>query len=203
MRLAVLSEADADEAALRILVPAIRGQAVDWVPPPPLRSRGWPSVRDQLEMVIRFTYFRTDAVGLVVVADTNGAPLHQAAHTGAPNPDCRYCTLRGRADQTLRGLPPVAGRPPLRVAVGLSTPAIEAWYLCNRAPHPSEATWTAGGPRPYDKNSLKRILYGTDRGSPKVATAVAEAARLATDITVLRTAFPVGFGTLATEVLAF
>ena len=154
-------------------------------------------------MVIRFTYFQTDAVGLVVVADTNGTPLHQAEHAGAPNPDCRYCTLRGRADQTLQSLAPVAGRPPLRVAVGLPTPAVEAWYLCNRAPHPSEAAWNAGGPRPYDKNSLKRILYGTDRGSPKVPTAVAEATRLAADIPALRTAFPVGFGTLADEVLAF
>ncbi|OLD38527.1 MAG: hypothetical protein AUI57_06680 [Candidatus Rokubacteria bacterium 13_1_40CM_2_68_8] len=206
MKLVVLAESSADEAAIRILTEAIRGPGmVEWVEPPALRSRGWPAVlRQNLPVVIRYAHYRTDARAVIVVADTNNSILHTAAHTGNPHPDCRLCALRTVAGTTLAQLTRVPGRPALRVAIGAATPAIEAWYLRGMQPHPSEQKWAAGGARGYDKLSLKRAAYGTDRAGHQIMTGVAmtQAERLAANLALLRTDFPGGFGALETDILA-
>ena len=151
-------------------------------------------VKEQPELVSR--YF--------TVVDTNDSPLHDATHLGKPHADCRLCILRTIADTTLAQLAPIAGRPALRVALGAATPAIEAWYLCGKPPNPSERTWAAGGARGYDKQSLKRAAYGTDRANLPLMTtvAMAEAKRLSTNLGLLRVDFPRGFGALETDILA-
>lgn len=73
MKVAILSESDADEAGIRVLVDAALGIA-----PHPLelrpRSRGWPAVKEVLPAVMRQLHYRTDALRLVVVADGNHSP---------------------------------------------------------------------------------------------------------------------------------
>ena len=208
MRLIALAESSADEAAIRILTEAIRGPGVvSWVEPPPtLRSRGWPAVvRENLPLVIRHAYYRTDATGVIVVADTNASVLHTTAHNGHPYPDCRLCVLRSAAAAEIGQLPQRTGRPPLRVAIGVATPAVEGWYLCGKWPHPSEAAWVAGGARSYDKRALKQATYGTDRPNLVMEThlAIEEAQRLAGNLELLRTHFQSGYGALETDILAF
>jgi len=204
VRLAALSESPADEAAVRILTDAIATTALTWIGPPTLRSRGWPAVLKQLPTVIRYIHYRSDATALIAVVDTNDSPLHNAADDAKPDPDCRLCMLRAAADATLTQLTPVAGRSALRVALGAATPAIEAWYLCGKTPHPSENAWMVGGARGYDKQSLKRAAYGTDRAGLPLMTRVAttEAKRLAANLALLRRDFPRGYGALEAEVLA-
>ncbi|MBI2899589.1 MAG: hypothetical protein HYY17_05350 [Planctomycetes bacterium] len=204
MKVAFFSESDADEAAIAILASAVLSQAVERVPGPALRSRGWPSVRQILATVIQHVHYQTDASGLVVVADSNHSPAHQEAHAqlGRSDKACRMCQLREIADTAVGWLRPVAGRSPLRIAIGMAVPAIEAWYLAGKDPHVSEAVWIAGmqsGKFPYTKNDLKEKVYGTDRPSLplEIKRAKEEATRLAASIATIETLFPGGFGSLA------
>jgi hypothetical protein len=71
MRVAILSESSADEAALRILVDAVLGVVTTVPSTTPLRSRGWHAVRNVLPVITKELQYRTDAEGLVVVVDSN------------------------------------------------------------------------------------------------------------------------------------
>src|SRR5215210_5665569 len=141
MKVVVLSESSADEAAVRILVNGILGRETQDVPSLPLRSRGWPYVLKVLPTVIRFLHYQTDVEALVVIADSDDSPLHQSSHDQAGNeePGCRLCQLRNVFKETK--LSAVSGRSELKSAVGLAVPAIEAWYLCGIDLHVNEATW--------------------------------------------------------------
>lgn len=204
MKVAILSESEADEAAYRILANAVLGvetRPVDLRP----RSRGWSSVVSILPAVIKQLHYRTDAEGLVVVGDSNHSPIHTPDHKPevAAKEGCRLCWLRRTADEALASCRPVAGRPPLRLAVGLAIPAIEAWLLCGRNSGASEAAWINGlreGREPYSKRDLKQQA-GTERASVAISRErmTVHARRLAEDIGALERAFPVGFGVLARE----
>ena len=52
MKVALLSESPADEAALRVLVEGVLRERVQFVEPA-LRARGWPSVAQVLPAVLR------------------------------------------------------------------------------------------------------------------------------------------------------
>jgi hypothetical protein len=167
MKVAILSESPADEAALRILVRAVLGTPLEYVTPG-LRARGWPSVAQILPAVIRHLHFSTKADGLVVVVDSDDTPVHTAAHDapGYFHPQCRMCQLRAVFRQSVRRLPPAAGRHRVLRGVGVAVPAIEAWYLCGRDPTVSEEAWSAGlseSRPPYTRRELKERIYGTDR----------------------------------------
>ncbi len=197
MKVAILSESSADEAALRILVEAALSRSITLGGGPQIRSRGWPSVRNGLRTVIRHLHYQTDSVGLALVVDSDDTSVHEPAHEATHNPRCRLCELRLEIDATLNELKPVAGRAVLKVAVGLAVPAIEAWLLCGKQVNVSEAAWLQGQrapPRPYEKNWLKSEVYGTDRPSRSLQTerAVAEVSRLAKDLSPLRRQFPGG-----------
>ncbi|MGA2497987.1 MAG: hypothetical protein ABSH20_09610 [Tepidisphaeraceae bacterium] len=75
MKIAVFSESSADEAAVRILAEAVLGQPIEPVAGKALRRprNGWTHVVKLLRAVILDLYFRTDADGLIVVADS---PYH-------------------------------------------------------------------------------------------------------------------------------
>lgn len=206
MKVVVLSESSADEAAIRILVNGILGRETQDVPSLPLRSRGWPYVRDVLPTVIKFLHYQTNAEALVVIADSDGSPLHQDAHdrAGGEEPECRLCQLRRVFKETkLRTVP---GRGELKSAVGLAVPAIEAWYLCGVDSHVSEATWarklTQGERITYTKNSLKESAYGTEHPTLEIETrhAVAAATRLANNLSEIERLFPSGFGPFVNDV---
>lgn len=199
MKVAVLSESAADEAAIRILVECLLGQLIETVDVPPLRSRGWGSVVKVLPTLIRHLHYRTDAEGLVVVVDSDLSPVHLPAHEELGVPECRLCILRQLAQTEERALRRVEGRSKLKVAAGLAVPQIEAWYLCGRDAKVTEAAWLLAmesGRLPYSSSDLKNELYGSDRPTIQVETihAQQEARRLANDLSLLEAFFPNGFG---------
>ena len=175
MKVAVLSESPPDESAIAILVKAILGAPVERVEGPSLRSRGWPSVRSILPVVIKSLYFRTDADGLVVVVDSDTHVTHREGDTEAVCQEgCRLCELRIIAQRCLQHLPSRPAPRALKVTVGLAVPSIEAWYRVGGDATVTEAAWVQShtGPRPrppYSKTSLKQAVYGTDRPSLALA----------------------------------
>lgn len=207
MRVAILSESQADEAAVRVLVGGALGREAHSVAMPPIRTRGWPSVLQVIPTIIRHLHYRTDAEALVIVADANHSPLHQALHEepGQADDRCRLCQLRDQVREVQNSLSLVSGRQPLRTAIGIAIPAIEAWYRCGVDPQVSEATWVQqfqADSYTHVKNHLKHDVYGTDRPSLTLETecAIREAQRLATQLHLLEEAFPGGFGTLARDI---
>lgn len=205
MKLALLSESPADEAALQVLVEAVWGEPVTRVQPS-LRARGWPNVAQVMPAIIRHLHFRTDTDALVVVVDSDDSVVHTEAHERPDyfHPQCRLCRLRAVFRQTVKHLPPAHGRARLLRAVGVAVPAIEGWYLCGRDPQVTEAAWLAGqvaGLAPYSRAELKWRVYGTDRPSlaHEIACALKEVARHRADTRRLEHEFP-GFGALARDV---
>ncbi len=203
MKIALLSESPADEAALRILVSGTLG-SVQFVSPG-FRARGWPNVAQLLPAVIRHLHFNTDAGLLAVVADSDDSVVHGPEHErpGYFHPHCRLCQLRAIFRQTTRKLRPARGRERVLRGVGIAVPAIEAWYLCGRDASVNEAAWVTGqkiGRLPYSRAELKWRVYGTDRPSlpHETSCALHEVQRLRADPRRLEYDFP-GFGALARD----
>jgi hypothetical protein len=204
MKLAILSESPADEAALRVLVEGVLGESVQLVQSA-LRARGWPSVAQVMPAIIRHLHFNTDAEGLVVVVDADDSIVHTAVHDapGYFHPQCRLCQLRAVYRQTVKKLPPARGRQRILRGVGVAVPAIEGWYLCGRDQSVTEAAWLQGqvdGKAPYTRHQLKYRVYGTERPSlpHEIDCALVEARRHAQDTRRLENDFP-GFRSLAND----
>ena len=202
MKVALLSESPADEAAMRVLVEAVLGAPPHFMAPG-LRARGWPNVAQLLPAVIRHLHFQTDTDALVVVVDADDSVVHTAAHErpGYFHPQCRMCELRAVFRRTAKKLPPAHGRARELRGVGVAVPAIEAWYLCGRDEAVSEDAWLAGqesGRQPYSRAELKWRVYGTDRPSlpHEIRCALREVERHRRDPRRLEGDFP-GFAALA------
>ncbi len=205
MKLAILSESPADEAALHVLVGYVLGGPFTTVQSA-LRARGWPSVEQVLPPIIRHLHFNTDADGLVVVVDSDDSPVHTPEHEapGYYHPYCRVCRLRAVFRRTTKNLPPAHGRDRVLRAVGLCVPAIEAWLLCGRDTSITERVWLDGqasGLQPYTRKELKWKVYGTERPSlqHEMKRAVQEVSRHHGDVRRLENDFPHGFGALARD----
>ena len=199
MRVAILSESSADEAALRILVDAVLGVSTAPIEMA-LRSRGWPAVRSVLPAIIRALHYRSDAEGLVVVVDSNHTSL------SAPETKSRMRELQAISTKIQNELSPVSGRVPLRIAIGVAAPAIEAWLLCKQFSEISEANWEKGIAQkrdPYSKLELKKRLYGVDYASLELMTEkmVQAAHSLKTELPLLKQQFQIGFGGLAQQLI--
>ncbi len=204
MKVALLSESPADEAALRVLVAAVLRRPLDFVGPG-YRARGWPNVAQVMPAVLRHLHFNTDADALVVVVDADDSVVHVAAHDrpGYFHPHCRMCRLRAVHRQTTRRFPAIHGRERVLRAVGVAVPAIEAWYLCGRDEQVTEAAWVRGeesGRAPYSRAELKLRVYGTDRPSLalEIERALVEVERHRADTRRLEHEFP-GFAALAAD----
>ncbi len=209
MKVAVLSESAADEAALRTLLAGLIGQPIEAPADLPIRSRGWPAVSAILPTVLKHLHFHTDVEAFVVVVDSDRSPVHDPSHQepGRCEGNCRFCQISDILSATLGYLPQRAYLPKLRTAVGLAVPQIEAWYLAGKDPGVSEATWInrwKSGRAPYHSNDLKRKVYGTDRPSLRWETqrAVEAARRIVKtgQLAALGRLFPAGFGLLAEAV---
>lgn len=208
MKLAILSESPADEAALGVLVQAVLGEPFVRVMPG-LRARGWPSVIQVMPAILRHLHFNTDADGLVVEVDADDSVVHTEEHE-APDyyhPRCRMCQLRAVFRKTIRNLPlrRPGERGRLLRAVGVAVPALEAWYVCGR-PRDEDVTeeaWIRGqakGWTPYSRAQLKYRVYGTERPSLEHETvrALVEVRRLSRDLRRLENDFP-GFAAMARD----
>ena len=134
MKLAVLSESPADEAAIRILVNAVLGVPAEPVQANRFRYRGgsggWQSALNDLPQVIQGLHFHSDASMLAVVLDSDRSPIHEPEHDqpGKANRDCRLCQLRGLVARVQQPLLPRYDGSRVLVACGLAVPEIEAWY---------------------------------------------------------------------------
>jgi hypothetical protein len=208
MKVAVLSESSADEAAIRILVQGLLGSTTQAVLSPPPRTRGWKAVLTDVEIILKHLHYRTDADALAVVLDSDESPAHQKGHDspGARDGKCRLCQLRATVAAVQSGLRPRQGRGPVKTALGLAVPAIEAWLLAGRDPHITESAWIQAiqsGSLPYTKNGLKQKAYGTDRPGQVMQTNLAvEHARGLVDggkLGLLEGFFPSGFGAFAND----
>ena len=204
MKLAILSESPADEAALSLLIEAVLGSPFVRVQAN-LRARGWPSVAQVLPAVIRHLHFNTDAQGLVVVVDSDDSVVHTELHDRPDyyHPHCRMCRLRAVFRQATKNLPSARGRARVLRGVGVAVPAIEGWYLAGREPDVNEEAWIVGQERgrpPYSRSQLKHRVYGTDRPSLTHATtcALREIRRQVPDTRRLEHDFP-GFAALARD----
>jgi len=206
MKLAILSESPADEAAIALLIEAVLRKPFVRVQSN-LRARGWPSVAQVLPAVVRHLHFNTQADGLVVVVDSDDSVVHTAAHDRPDyfHPFCRICRLRAVFRQATKKLPPARGRERVLRGVGVAVPAVEGWYLCGRATDPdvSEQAWIDGqasGRLPYTRAPLKHRVYGTDRPTLEHETvcALQEVRRFWPDTRRLEHDFP-GFASLAND----
>lgn len=206
MKVTVLSESPADEAAVRIIVEGVLDSSTESIPPPPLRTRGWSSLPTILPGVIRHLYYRTDADALVIVVDADDSTPHQQQHDlpDSANNECRLCRLRALAVRTLSMLKEVPTRSRLKTAIGLATPAIEAWYRYGLDPHAIEVALIRrpdAGTRAL-RNRLKQDVYGTDQPGSEmsIARATEEATRLVQILDDFECLFPNGFGALARDI---
>jgi hypothetical protein len=207
MKLAVLSESSADEAAIRILADGLLGRPSERADLPELRHRGWPSVRGVLPAVIKNLHYGYFADALVVVVDSDHTPPHRRDHD-ASSPiaqKCRLCQLQKTVDETMQKLKPIKNRTPLRIGLGLAMPSLEAWLRCGHDPQVTEAAWIVALQSlkfPYDVRRLKTAIYGTDSPHLQLETECMEreALRLVQDIENLQNWFPNGFGVLADTV---
>lgn len=96
MKVAILSESEADRAAVHIFVDALLGQATELFDRP-YRARGWPVVPLQIPRVVQELHFNaTDVDALAIIADSDMDLPHLLEHgnPGPPEPECRYCRIR-------------------------------------------------------------------------------------------------------------
>ena len=203
MKIAVISESPADEAAIKILVDAIVGVETNLVPLR-LRPGGWPHVLQLLPSIIKALHYTTDADGFAVVVDSDNSPVHAKDHEQS-NSQCRLCLLRNCIQATLLELSPVASRRALKTAAGVAVPAIEAWYQCGVDLHVNEARWggkLSGERINFTKELLKIAVYGSNQPSLHMETlaAIAAAKRLAENLDQLALLFPNGFGCFLADV---
>lgn len=206
MKVTVLSESPADEAAVRILVEGVLGSSTESIPPPPLRTRGWSTLPAILPGAINHLYYRTDADALVIVVDADDSTPHQQQHDlpNSANNKCRLCRLRALGVQTLSKLKVVPTRSRLKTAIGLAIPAIEAWYRYQLDPHAIEADLIRrpdAGTRAL-RSQLKQDVYGTVQPGSEmsIARAKEEATRLVQVLDDFERLFPNGFGALARDI---
>jgi hypothetical protein len=203
MNVAIYSESPADEAAIRVMVDAILGRATDIVEHVRIRPNGWTVVLQALPSILRYLHFhRPDADGLVIVVDSDESPIHQGPPAPTPcDAECRLCQINGIIAREVAHIGAALRRPPLKTAVGVASPAIEAWLLAGLNLHVTESAWGRGmssGQRPFTKQQLKQELYGTTRPSldTERKRMVEAAQRVTVDIAALERIFPVGFGSL-------
>jgi hypothetical protein len=206
MKIGFLCESPADQAAMAVFAMGLLGQE-----PEPIKmslaAHGVSGVFNVLNGVYRGLHYGYEADGLVVVVDCDEAELHEPAHDLSENAGekCRLCQLRKVIKKAQNHVKPLAARKELKVAIGLAVPAIEAWYLVGKEKQVGEAIWKVGlnsNRPPFTKQSLKKMVYGTDRPSLELETAraVSEAERIIKKIEDLEIAFPAGFGSMAKEI---
>ena len=206
MKIGFYGESRADQAAMAVIVEGIMG-----APPEPismdLEGHGVTVLLNALDGVFRGVHYNSDAEALVIVVDCDDTELHDVTHAveGGDKERCRLCQARKIINRAQNQLKPRNDKPPLKVAIGLAVPTIEAWYLVGKEHQIGEAAWLVGlkeNKKPFTRSQLKKLVYETDRPSLEHETdrAVQEARRIIADVNRLEIAFPSGFGLMAKEI---
>lgn len=205
MKVALLAESSSDVPGLFVLVTALAACPVEEDTNPPAIVGGVRNLLQQLPSFYRSRYYHSDADAFVVVLDSDDSPIHEKSHEppGNPEPTCRLCQARLSVESIATTLPSRPAGKLLRLAFGLSVPAIEAWWLFAKDASVGEAAWRsqvkpgAGAARRRD---LKRGVYGDVRvpAEMKRKRSREEAERLVADgkLPSLEAHFPGGFGAL-------
>ena len=206
MKIVFFGESPADQAALIVFTEGILGELPEPVDMD-LEGHGVTGVLSALGGVFRGIYYNSDAEGLVVVVDSDDTELHDSDHdkSGQSREGCRLCQVRNSIAQARKHLRARPSGGALKVAIGLAVPAIEAWYLVGKEHQVGEAAWRTGlaaNRPPFTRPDLKKMVYGTDRPSLELQTecATKEAQRIINNINAIETAFPIGFGLMASEI---
>jgi len=207
MKVAFLSESPADEAALVFFIEGLLGAAVERVSLPAPSTRGCNGVLKAALPTLRHLHYCTDAEALVVSLDSDESPVHSGSRGQAEacHRKCRLCQLWKAMESAQEGLPPRQGRGPIKIALGLAVPAVEAW--CLRDARINESAWMQSLEShkfAYTKKELKQRLYGCPAPILALETArlVEHARRIVAEdkLELLEKLFPIGFGSLADEV---
>ncbi|MEE9130769.1 MAG: hypothetical protein V3T84_12180 [Phycisphaerales bacterium] len=205
MKIGILSEWDTDEAAYKILVESILGRPVETMKSYRKRS-GWAQAKALVRAIIRDLHF-AGADGFVFVGDSDSTPPHAASHDELPNgfPGCRLCEIRQIVATATQGLRERSGQPRLKTAVGMATPAIEAWLLSGLEANCTEAWFreehTRGRLSDQTRRNLKIRKYGSLEASAdiKLQRTLENAHRIADDLDGLELPFQFGFGHLRND----
>lgn len=205
MKVVILSESPADEAAIRILAEAVLECEIEVVSRRP-RAGGWQSALRVLPSTVRELHYRRTADGLIVVIDADDSTLHSDEHEqdDADVGDCRHCRFESVFNRVRNNLTPIPGQAPILTAYCTPPPAIEAWYAFGNDPACTEAGWIqkqrANTRAPDEIRRLKQQVYGTNRPSLPLETARAEdcARELVAKIDQFEAYFQNSFGRLAT-----
>src|SRR5262245_38695956 len=175
MKVAILSESPADEAAIRILLRGLLGVEIEVIALA-ARAGGWNAALGVVPPTLKALHFRRTAAALVVVLDSDNSPVHRLEHEqpGSEVTSCRICQVRRVIAEVQQHLRPVPSPPSIETAIAVAVPAIEAWYLCGREGDCTEAGWImrqrAGTKSRTEIARLKRLVYGSDRLSIELAT---------------------------------
>ena len=205
MKIGILSESKNDEAAYKILVESILNRPVE-IMKSYRRRGGWAQAKALVRAIIRDLHF-AGADGFVFVGDSDSTPPHAASHDELPtgSPGCRLCEVRLIVAAATQGLRDRSGQPRLKTAVGMATPAIEAWLLSGLDANCTEARFreeqARGRLSGQTRRDLKISKYGSLEASSdiRLQRTLENARRIAGDLDGLEQRFQFGFGHLGND----
>ncbi|MBL8879748.1 MAG: hypothetical protein JNG88_11570 [Phycisphaerales bacterium] len=207
MIIATIGESAVDDAIYRVFIDALLGTPSQ---PPPLKSfrrrSGDPFAGKFLGSILAECHYHTGAIGVVIIVDGNGSPIHQELSTSEHCASkCRVCEGRSKTREVVSSFRSRLAAP-LRVALGVAYPPIENWLLFGRSKGYSESEWsrklhTNPGSSPNHVKELKEALDMRFKvEADRIRDGVNHAQKVIEDLDAFEAAFPMGFGLMAAEI---
>lgn len=200
MKIAVLAESLADRRAIEVLASAILDREIEFEAIQP-RSGGFHAVVSAIGPTLRSLHYRRLADGLIVVVDSDNTPVDPQ------DADGRVQRIQNGIAQVQANLTSMPDFDPIKTAVGVAAPSLEAWLLFGIDNQCTETSWIVrmneGQLSATEIRRLKEKLYGTDR--PDLVLETERMVGRSTDLIredrleALAQAFPYGFGQLLND----